>query len=81
MKRYEINRLIRKQLNIKGTEMAKLVEVTKQTICNYELGRCVTNRPLERVIELELDMAVEKCIDDEIKYICKLLQTQRKTES
>lgn len=78
MTRYEINRIIRKQLNIKGTELAILVGVTKQTISNYENGKCKNNIPLERVIELELDMAIEKNTNDEIKYICELLQTQRK---
>lgn len=76
MERYTINQHIRKHLKISGTEMAKRVEVTKQTISNYELGRC-SSRPLERVIEMELEEAINKCEDELIKELCNYLKLKR----
>lgn len=76
MERHTINQHIRKHLKISGTEMAERVEVTKQTISNYELGRC-SSRPLERVIEIELDMAIDKCEDELIKELCEYLKLKR----
>ena len=76
MKRYEINRLIRKTVGLSGKQLADAVEVTKQTISNYERGLSCS-RPVERVIELELDLAIERCNDENIKYICGLLKNDR----
>ena len=76
MERYKINQMIRKHLKLSGRDLAERVEVTKQTISNYETGKYCF-RPLERVIEIELDLAVKECTDEKIKYICELLQTQR----
>lgn len=50
MQRREINRKIRELLGISGRKLSERVEVTKQTISNYETGKAMT-RPLERVIE------------------------------
>lgn len=76
MERYKINQSIRKLLGLSGADLAKVVEVTKQTISNYERGFCYS-RPLERVIEIELDIAIEKCEDDTIKKICEKLKLER----
>lgn len=76
MKRCEINRGIRKLLNLSCQDLANRVETTRQTISNYELGK--TNiRYLERVIEMELDLAIEECNDDSIKKCCKILKDDR----
>ena len=44
MQRREINRKIRELLGISGRELSERVEVTKQTISNYETGKAMTNR-------------------------------------
>lgn len=76
MKRCENNRGIRKLLNLSCQDLANRVETTRQTISNYELGK--TNiRYLERVIEMELDLAIEECNDDSIKKCCKILKDDR----
>ena len=41
-----------------GRELSERVEVTKQTISNYECGKNIY-RPLERVIEWELDLVID----------------------
>jgi transcriptional regulator with XRE-family HTH domain len=79
MKRCTINQHIRKHLNISGRELAERVEVTKQTISNYETGKCCF-RPLERVIEIELDLAIEQCEDILIKELCEYLKLKREEE-
>lgn len=76
MERYIVNQHIRKHLKISGWELAERVEVTKQTISNYETGKCCF-RPLERVIEIELDIAIELCDDELIKEFCQYLRTKR----
>lgn len=76
MKRYLINKSIRTLLGLSGRQLAERVEVTKQTISHYEAGRPV-NRPTERVIEIELDLAIEQCVNVELKKICEQLKTQR----
>lgn len=76
MKRYIVNQHIRKHLKISGTELAKRVEVTKQTISNYECGKSVC-RPTERVIEFELDLAIEQCEDELVKELCEYLKLKR----
>lgn len=77
MKRCEINRKIRELLKMSGRELAERVEVTKQTISMYELGKTRTYRPLERVIEWELDSAINECTDQTIKELCELLKSKR----
>lgn len=62
MQRREINRKIRELLGISGRKLSERVEVTKQTISNYEIGKTMS-RPLERVIEWELDLAIDNCTD------------------
>lgn len=76
MKRREVNRKIRELLGMSGRELSERVEVTKQTISNYECGK-VEYRPLERVIEWELDSAIDNCIDLDLKNICKQLKSIR----
>lgn len=76
MKRYEINRTIRELLKISGGELAEHVEVTKQTISNYERGIRVM-RPVERVIEIELDFFIESCSNNMIKDMCYQLKSKR----
>ena len=76
MKRFKINKGIRQFLGLTTRDLAKLVEVSAQTICNYENGKSVI-RPVERVIEIELDLAIEMCRDVDIKEICKKLQLKR----
>ena len=76
MKRYKINKGIRQFLGLSTRDLAKLVEVSAQTICNYENGKSVI-RPVERVIEMELDLATEICRDVDAKEICKKLQLAR----
>jgi transcriptional regulator with XRE-family HTH domain len=76
MKRYKINRGIRHCLGLSSRDLSKRVEVSAQTISNYERGKSVI-RPVERVIEIELDMAIEACQDSDIKEICKKLQLKR----
>ena len=76
MQRREINRKIREILGISGRELAERVEVTKQTISNYEIGK-TTSRPLERVIEWELDLAIDNCTDLVIKDLCEQLKALR----
>lgn len=76
MKRYKINQHIRQLLNLSSTELAKRVEVTRQTINNYERGVCL-NKPTERVIEIELDLEIEKCTNEKIKSICEDLKRER----
>lgn len=76
MQRREINRKIRELLGISGRELSERVEVTKQTISNYENGRSMT-RPLERVIEWELDLAIDNCTDLVIKDLCEQLKAIR----
>lgn len=68
MQRREINRKIR--------ELSERVEVSKQTISNYEIGKA-TSRPLERVIEWELDLAINNCTDLVIKDLCERLKAIR----
>lgn len=79
MERYTINKHIRKQLQITGSELAKRVEVSKQTISNYECGKHC-NRPTERIIELELDLAIEQCENELIKEVCEYLKLKREGE-
>ena len=76
MQRREINRKIRELLGISGRELSERVEVTKQTISNYETGKSMT-RPLERVIEWELDLAIDNCTDLVIKNLCEQLKALR----
>ena len=76
MQRREINRKIRELLGISGRELSERVEVTKQTISNYEIGK-TTTRPLERVIEWELDLAIDNCTDLVIKDLCEQLKALR----
>ena len=76
MQRREINRKIRELLGISGRELSERVEVTKQTISNYEIGK-TTTRPLERVIEWELDLAIDNCTDLVIKNLCEQLKALR----
>ena len=76
MQRREINRKIRELLGISGRELSERVEVTKQTISNYEIGK-TTTRPLERVIEWELDLAIDNCTDRVIKDLCEQLKALR----
>lgn len=76
MQRREINRKIRELLGISGRELSERVEVTKQTISNYETGKAMT-RPLERVIEWELDLAIDNCTDLVIKDLCEQLKALR----
>ncbi len=76
MQRREINRKIRELLGISGRELSERVEVTKQTISNYETGRAMS-RPLERVIEWELDLAIDNCTDLIIKNLCEQLKVKR----
>lgn len=59
-----------------GRELSERVEVTRQTISNYECGK-VKYRPLERVIEWELDSAIDNCTDLKLKNICKQLKSIR----
>lgn len=80
MKRREVNRKIRELLGMSGRELSERVEVTKQTISVYETGKTKTYRPLERVIEWELDSAVAECTDPIIKKLCEQLKLER-TES
>lgn len=80
MTRYEANRTIRILLNLSGRELAERVEVTKQTISNYERGRC-RYRPIERVIEIELDLAIENCTDDVAKSMCHALKLMREEQA
>ena len=76
MQRREINRKIRELLGISGRELSERVEVTKQTISNYEIGKAMT-RPLERVIEWELDLAIDNCTDLVIKDLSERLKALR----
>ena len=76
MQRREINRKIRELLGISGRKLSERVEVTKQTISNYETGKSMT-RPLERVIEWELDLAIDNCTDLVIKNLCEQLKALR----
>ena len=81
MERYKINRIIRNLLDLSGRQLAERVEVTKTTISNYEQGMSVS-RPVERVIEIELDQAIEECTDEMIKDVCYKLKHERsKNES
>lgn len=77
MTRAEVNRAIRGLLHLSGRELAERVEVTKQTISNYERGKCATNRLLERVIEIELDLAIDKCKNPTVKALCETLKLER----
>lgn len=76
MQRREINRKIRELLGISGRELSERVEVTKQTISNYETGKAMT-RPLERVIEWELDLAIDNCTNLVIRDLCEQLKALR----
>ena len=76
MERREYNRLIRESLKMSGRELAERVEVSKQAISLYELGK-TRHRLMERVIELELDLAIERCEDVSIKEICEGLKLRR----
>ena len=76
MQRREINRKIRESLGISGRELSERVEVTKQTISNYETGKSMT-RPLERVIEWELDLAINNCTDLVVRDLCEKLKALR----
>lgn len=76
MQRREINRKIRELLGMSGRELSERVEVSKQTISNYEIGKA-TSRPLERVIERELDLAINNCTDLVIKDLCERLKAIR----
>ena len=77
MERRVVNRKIRELLGISGTELGKRVEVTRQTISVYETGKTKTYRPLERVIEWELDSAIDECSDSTIKELCEQLKLKR----
>ena len=76
MQRREINRKIRELLGISGRKLSERVGVTKQTISNYEIGKATT-RPLERVIEWELDLAIDNCTDLVTKDLCEKLKALR----
>lgn len=80
MKRREVNRKIRELLGMSGRELSERVEVTRQTISMYETGKTKTYRPLERVIEWELDSAVAESTDQTIRRLCEQLKLER-TES
>lgn len=71
------NRSIRERLGLSVLELAQRVEVTRQTIHNYEIGRYGVFRPLERVIELELDKAITECGDSDKIDICRDLRERR----
>lgn len=71
------NRSIRERLGLSVLELAQRVEVTRQTIHNYEIGRYGVFRPLERVIELELDKAITECGDSDKIDICIDLRERR----
>lgn len=76
MERYIINQHIRQHLKMSGRVLAERVEVTKQTISHYETGKN-RYRPLERVIEWELDRAIEECEDVLVKELCEYLKLKR----
>ena len=76
MQRREINRKIRESLGISGRELSERVEVTKQTISNYEIGK-TTTRPLERVRGWGLGLAIDNCTDRVIKDLCERLKALR----
>lgn len=80
MKRYLINRAIRECLGLSGQYFASKVEVTKQAISRYERGGSVI-RPLERVYEMELDLAIDNCDVPEIKECCEKLKLRRTEEA
>lgn len=76
MKRCEINKRIRQVLGLTIQELADRVETSKQTIGNYENNKNY-NRVLERVIELELDLAIGKNDNESIKKCCEILREER----
>lgn len=67
------NRKIREILGLSGKDLSDRVECTRQTISNYECGK-TSCRYLERVIEIELDLAINQCTDKEIVELCRTLQ-------
>ncbi len=72
------NKNIREILKLTRTELAHRVEVTRQTIYNYEMvERKAVNRPLERVIEWELDKAIEECSNMRTRTLCDSLKHRR----
>lgn len=76
MNRCETNKRIRMLLNITIMELAKRVGVSRTTIIKYETGLC--KKPIvERVVELELDMAIEKCTEKGVKTACEILRSAR----
>lgn len=75
------NRSIREALNLSLIELARRVEVSRQTVYNYEKGRGKILRPIERVIELELDKAIEECTDYRTKVMCENLRCRRDTNT
>lgn len=76
MERYVINKKIREMLGLSGQELGERVGVTKAAIHHYEGGGGV-NKPTLRVIEWELDAAVDELDDGIIKDICHILQKGR----
>lgn len=76
MQRCLVNRKIRELLGLSCRELAERVETTKQTISNYELGKTKI-RYLERVVEIELDLAINECKDETIKKYCEMLKNER----
>ena len=74
--RHVCNKIIRLLLGASCAQLAQKVEVSKQTICNYESGKPVL-RPVERVIEIELDLLIEDCDRDDVKDLCRQLQSNR----
>ena len=76
MERCEINKRIRQVLGLSQKELADKVETTKQTIGNYERNHSYS-RVLERVIEIELDLAIDSSEKDSIKRCCEILKQER----
>lgn len=73
------NRSIREALNLSPIELARRVEVSRQTVYNYEKGKGKILRPIERVIEWELDKSIEECTDHRTKVRCESLRYRRDT--
>lgn len=80
MKRNEVNKTMRELLGLTQQQLGERVGVSRQLIAMYEQGR-TERRTTVRVIELELDIAIDNCTEGSIKEECKKLKTLRKDET
>ncbi len=76
MQKWIINKLIMKALGISTKELANQMGVTRATVSSYVNGK-PTSKLLQRCVDLEMDLYINKCTNQKIKDFCEELKTKR----